>query len=209
VVKKDSYLTINIKLFTLLALIFIGYGQPRTALEVIDSLTLNIIEEQLSNITHNAEDSIAIDITALSSEKGEYLYTILGNLFIEKEWVVYRNFNQTRAFQGKVLKLSRFQVNMWYAVENSVHNDILRNSYVGIKGQLFNGLSGRILKTFSGERLYRDYIDRQQFEDEGNKLDSYIIEQRQNLTLWDKMIEPALIITTAAVIVYLFFSQRF
>jgi len=202
-------LTINKIFYSLLALIFIVYGQSKTTFEVIDSLTLNIIEEQLADITRNAEDSIVIDVATLSTEKGEYLYTILGNLFIDKEWIVYRNFNQNKAFQGKVLKLSRFQVNMWYTEQNSEINEVQRNSYVSIKGQLFHGLSGHILKDFSGERRHRDYVARQQFEFEENELDYYIIEKRQNLAFWDKIIEPALVITTAAVIVYLLFSQRF
>jgi hypothetical protein len=202
-------LTKIVKLFILLTFIFIGYGQSKTALKVIDSLTLNIIEEQLADITRNAEDSIVIDVGALTSEKGEYLYTILGNLFMDKEWIVYRNFNQSKAFQGKVLKLSRFQVNMWYLDQNSDLKQVLRHFYVDIKGQLFSGFSGHILKAFSGERAHRDYVDRQQFEYEQGNLDYYIIEQRQNMTFWDKIIEPALVIATAGVVVYLFFSQRF
>ena len=202
-------MTRKIILFAFFNLALVAFGQQKTALEVIDSLTLTIVDVKLSQITPNAKDSIVIDVTVLTPEKGDYLYTILGNRLIERGWNVYRNFNQVKAFQGKVLRITRFQANMWYQEEKSEYDRVLRNSYVDIKGQLYNGLTGKILNTFSGENIYRDYIEKKQMENEVNRIDSYIIEQKQNLTVWDKMMEPALIVSTAAVIIYLFFSQRF
>ena len=196
-------------LLILINLTFMAVAQPKTILEVIDSLSLAVVDEQLSKFTPAAEDSIVIDITMLTSEKGDYLYTILGNRLIGKGWNVYRNFNQIKAFQGKVLRITRFQANRWYQEESSDSDGVLRNLYVDIKGQLYNGRTGKILAAFSGEKNYRDYINKQQMELEKNSVDTNIIEKKQNLTVWDKMIEPALVLTSAAVIVYLFFSQRF
>jgi len=196
--------------FTILSALFLSvYGQRMSVFEVADSLTISIMEDQLAAVVRNEQDSIAIDVAALSPEKGEYLFTILGNMLIEKDWIVYRNFSQNRAFQGKVIKFSRFQVNRWYSELESDSRNVERYCSVDIKGQLFNGLSGNILKSFSGKKEDHHRINIKEMEMERKQSETSIIEQKQNLTVWDKIIEPALVASSAAIIIFLFFTQRF
>jgi hypothetical protein len=210
---KYNKLKLDLKRYmkiTILCVLFLSvYGQEMSVFEVVDSLTISIMEDQLAAVVPNKQDSIAIDVSALSPEKGEYVFTILGNMLIEKEWIVYRNFSQNRAFQGKVIKFSRFQVNRWYSDLESDSKQVLRYCSVDIKGQVFNGLTGNILKSFSGKKEDHHRINMKEMDIERKQSETSIIEQKQNLTIWDKIIEPALVASSAAIIVFLFFSQRF
>ena len=181
-------------------------------IDILDSLTISVIAEDLKNLRSENEDSLAIDASGLDREVEGYLQVLLGNCATEKSFKVFRNYNSASSFQGLVLVIHSFDIGVEYSepFENSFlgENCVNRQISIDLKGQVYSANSDIIEAALDKKISYTDmvlYEDIKWLEKSAYEFSKGI---RGNYSFWDKYFEPALAITSVAVIVYLFFTQR-
>lgn len=181
-------------------------------LAIIDSIVSEIMHSQFQKIGNDNGDSLAIDIANLGIDKENYLRVIIGNLALEKSFKVIRNYNPSSSFQGLVLTVDRFDVDIEYS--KPYEKSLLGNSYVRrqittkMRGQLYSKRSKLVLSGIDKNTKSIDeipYSDITRIED---KTYNFSHGVRTDYTFWDKVFEPVIIVSAVTIIIYLFYSQR-
>jgi hypothetical protein len=186
--------------------------QVQTNETVIDSLIVAVVSEKIKEISRENKDSLAIDASALDIELAHYLQIVIGNLAAEKSFIVMRNYNQTSSFQGLILVIKSFKTKVSYSKSNISSylggKRLQRTIMIEIKGQIYQVPSDIVLSSIDTAVTYEDGIDYDSI-DEMEKSNYHFTKGEQGYySFWDRIFEPALVITSIAALVYLFFTQR-
>jgi hypothetical protein len=179
---------------------------------IVDSLMISVIAEGLEDYQNEIAESLAINVSSLDAEIRSYLKILAGNIATEKSFKVFRNYIPGSSFQGLVLTINLCEAVVIYSkpYEKSFldENFVQRKIYIDIKGQLYSSKSERILKAIDKKVEYTDEIPYKKIAQLQNSSYSFCKGIREDYSIWDKLYEPALAITSVAIIVYLFFTQR-
>ena len=181
-------------------------------IKLIDSLLVDILSEKFTLLKGNQTDTLVIDVQKIEGDKGGYFKLVCGNQALKNSFHVYRNYNPSASFDGMVIDLDRFSINVTYSKPFTKKlfgpNYTVRRVEIILRGQLYRKLSGKVLESLDELRSYEDeirYDDIQMLEKSNYTFTNGV---RKDYSFWDKLIEPALTITSVALLVYLFFSQR-
>ena len=188
------------------------YAGEVNNINVIDSLVVVSITVQLETLQNEKDDSIAIDVSELEWEKGNYLKILIGNLALEKSFKVFRNYNPTSSFQGLVLTINQFTTNIDYTkpFEKSFlgKNYVSRRIETDLRGQFFSARTKEVKKVIDEKAQYTDDIPYSILSEVEKSNFSFSKGKREDYSFWEKIYEPVLVIASVAVVVYLFFTQR-
>ena len=181
-------------------------------ISILDSLTISLIAEELKDLQSDNGDSLAIDASGLDREVEDYLKVLVGNIATEKSFKVFRNYKSTSSFQGMVLIFHTFDIGIEYSepFEQSFlgENYVNRQISIELKGQIYSAGSDIIEAALDNEVSYTNMILYEDIERLEKSAYGFTTGIRGDYSFWDKYFEPALAITSVAVIVYLFFTQR-
>jgi hypothetical protein len=206
--KYDIRIFSALMLLTCIPTIILGQSN----IDIIDSLSADIIEREVIAHKNILPDSIFIKLISPDQEKIDYLTIILGNVLTENSFNVYRNYYSGLSFQGVVLEITKFAVNLSYGQSGEDierDNDYIgRNIVVQILGQIYNLETGRILKSVDGTNSYYDEIEYRQIDTIEKSPYSFTRGIKGEYSNWQSWIEPVIVVASVAVSVFLFFTLR-
>ena len=189
-----------------------SYSREINNISVIDSLVVSSILEEFETIHSEDADSLAIDVSELEWERSNYLKILVGNFATEKSFKVFRNYNPTSSFQGLVLAINRFTTSIKYSkpFEKSFlgKNFTTRRIETGLRGQFYSARTEEVKKAIDKKAQYTDEIPYGSIAEIENSSYSFTRGKRDDYSFWEKIYEPALVIASVAIVVYLFFTQR-
>lgn len=189
-----------------------SYSREINNISVIDSLVVSSILEEFETIHSEDADSLAIDVSELEWERSNYLKILVGNLATEKSFKVFRNYNPTSSFQGLVLTINQFTTSIKYSkpFEKSFlgKNFITRRIETELRGQFYSARTEEVKKAIDKKAQYTDEIPYRSIAEIENSNYGFTRGKREDYSFWEKIYEPALVIASVAVVVYLFFTQR-
>ncbi len=201
----------NLIIFILLIFSRLYAGdQPNIA--IIDSLAEDIIKEILSGVQLSNEDTVALQIELENLQEVRYCQQLVSEILKQNSLTVFRNYNQLSSFYGLVIEISRFEVTVLYTEPDG--DGLLGEDYtnriiqVYLSGQIYNPHSGRIYNSISDERLYQDEIVYSLIGDMDVSEYGFSRGKRQGYSWWELYMEPFLVVSSVAVVVLLFFTQR-
>jgi len=184
----------------------------KTNLQIADSLTLSVLADYLQDIRKNDLDSILIDVSHLETVKQDYLRILLGNWFHANSFQVFRNYHQGLSFQGMVFEINAYQLDVFYSKpyeKKFFGSDFInRRILLNLNGQFYITGSQKVQIAVVREINYSDEIPYAEIS--AMELSGYPFARgrREDYSFWDKMYEPVLAVTSVAILVFLFFSQR-
>ncbi len=189
-----------------------SYSREISNISVIDSLVVSSIQEEFETIHGEDADSLAIDVSELEWERSNYLKILVGNLATEKSFKVFRNYNPTSSFQGLALTINQFKISIKYSkpFEKSFFgkNFTTRRIETELRGQFYLARTEEVKKAINKKAQYTDEIPYRSIADIENSNYHFARGKREDYSFWEKIYEPALVIASVAVVVYLFFTQR-
>jgi hypothetical protein len=189
-----------------------SYSREINNISVIDSLVVSSILEEFETIHSEDADSLAIDVSELEWERSNYLKILVGNFATEKSFKVFRNYNPTSSFQGLVLAINRFTTSIKYSkpFEKSFlgKNFTTRRIETELRGQFYSARTDEVKKAIDKKAQYTDEIPYGSIAEIENSSYSFTRGKRDDYSFWEKIYEPALVIASVSIVVYLFFTQR-
>lgn len=189
-----------------------SYSREINNISVIDSLVVSSILEEFETIHSKDADSLAIDVSELEWERSNYLKILVGNFATEKSFKVFRNYNPTSSFQGLVLAINRFTTSIKYSkpFEKSFlgKNFTTRRIETELRGQFYSARTDEVKKAIDKKAQYTDEIPYGSIAEIENSSYSFTRGKRDDYSFWEKIYEPALVIASVSIVVYLFFTQR-
>jgi hypothetical protein len=198
--------------FVFLILLSSASEATESNLFVIDSLLTQYVKRELVGIGAQG-DSIAIKCDLIDTDSEKYLRFRLADLLHRNSFRVFRNYNQVTAFQGVVIDIREFEAIVEYSVPFNQtpisEAQERREITLIITGQMYKASDGMILESFDDEASFADTVFVSSLQ--SREASPYMFTRGKwiKTSSWDRYFEPLLIISTAGVIVYLFFSQRF
>ena len=158
------------------------------------------------------QDSLAIDVSELDVEKGNYLKILVGNLAVDKSFTVFRNYKASSSFQGVVIAINNFTSDIEYSkpFEKSFlgKNYVTRSVDFELQGQCYSARTEEVKFAIDRKITYTDDLPYEIISEIENPNYKFTIGKREDYTFWEKIYEPALVFTSVAIVVYLFFTQR-
>ena len=186
--------------------------EQKTNLQIADSLTFLVLLDRLPEIQAKNIDSIAIDVSQLAPEKQNYLRILLGNWFFSHSFQVFRNYHQGMSFQGTVFEINQYELNIIYSKpyeKKFLGSDFVnREVSLELNGQFFAAADQRLEIIVNTKKVFTDEIPYAEIAGMENPGYSFARGKREDYSFWDKVYEPVLTLTSVAILVYLFFSQR-
>jgi hypothetical protein len=176
-------------------------------INIIDSLVTNIIEKEVLRNVSNISDTIVFKYSGEVPEEINYLYHIAGNLLDLNSFKVYRNYSQELSFQGIVLEISKFSIEIHYQALKR-KGQVARTVNISLQGQMFQIKTGEIIRPIRKGNAYRDEITVDQIAALENSPYKFTRGSYKQYSTWETTIEPLLIVTSVAVMVFLFFMLR-
>lgn len=177
-------------------------------ISVIDSLIGEIITEEVLNPENIIGDSLTVFSPDSVSRLIRYTEFTLTNMLQNSGFKVYRNSIGT----GNVLEIAHVSVSIKYSepYSNSFFSKDLSKRDIVLKfiGQIRSRPSGQVVKSITSENYFSDEINYNNIEELEASSYSFTQGERQRYSGWDRIIEPAIIITSVVVLVLLFFTQR-
>jgi hypothetical protein len=200
--------------FTIFLILFFSdmYAGDQSNIVVIDSLSGEIIRENLQNASLAAGDTVALQIDLEDSREAVYWRNLLGDILAEKSLTVFRNYNQLASFHGWVIEIARFRVTIVYSDPYS--NGLFGEEFTGrtvqvfLRGQLYDAQSGRIYASIDTAGVFSDEIGYGSVAEKEISDYGFTHGSRQGYSLWEVYLEPILVVSSVAVVVLLFFTQR-
>ena len=177
-------------------------------ISVIDSLIGEIVTEEVLNPGNIIGDTLTVFSPDSVSSLTRYTEITLTNKLQSNGFKVYRN----NVRNGFVLEIAHVSVAIKYSepyVNSFFGKDLSKRDIVfKFVGQIRSGPSGQVVKSISSEKIFSDEINYNNIEELETSSYSFTQGERQKYSGWDKMIEPAIIITSVVAIILLFFTQR-
>ena len=197
-------------LLILTAISSIGLGKSN--IDIVDSLTIAIIDQEV--VAHKAtlSDSVIIKLVSPDQEDIDYLTIILGNALSENSFNVYRNYSSGLSFQGIVLEIIKFAVDVTYSRSpndrDSDQEYVNRKIVVQLSGQIYDVPTTKILQAVNATKSYGDVVPYRDIKKLEKSPYSFTRGKRGEYTHWEKWIEPIIVVTAVAVAVFLFYTIR-
>ena len=196
--------------------LILGYaplpGAERPNISVIDSLTLTIVETTFAETPVSPGDTIAMNIDLGTPQEAEYCRQRIGRYLNDKSLTIFRNYNRLSSFHGLVIEISRFRPASVYSEPESDgffgENYSERTVQVYLTGQLFDAAEGRIIGSIEGNLTARDRIKYSMIDELELSEFPFTKGKRQAYSGWETVLEPLLVVSSVAVVVLLFFTQR-
>jgi hypothetical protein len=186
--------------------------EQKTNLQIADSLTILILTDQLPEMKINHADSLALDVLRLEPEIQNYLRVLVGNWFLQNSFQVFRNYNAGSSFQGMVLEINKYNLEIVYSkpYEKSLlgADYIRRQISLDLHGQFYDAGRQKVQHAVRKTEIYTDEIPYADINRVDESAFPFTKGQREDYSLWDKLYEPVLTVTSVAILVYLFFSRR-
>ncbi len=177
-------------------------------ISVIDSLIGEIITEEVLNSENMIRDTLNVFSPDSVSRLTRYTEITMTNKLQSSGFKVYRNSIRN----GFVLEIAHVSVSIKYSepYTNSFFGKDLSKRDIVLKfiGQIRFGPAGQVVKSISSEKIFSDEINYNNIEELETSSYSFTQGERQKYSGWDKIIEPAIIVTSVVVIILLFFTQR-
>ncbi len=175
---------------------------------VIDSLISEIFIEQFSGPDRLSGDTLYIVSPDSAGDFRRYAGFILTGKLQNSGFKVFRN----GSTQGTVLELAHTAVAIRYSepYSSSLFGRDMSKRHITVKliGQIRNEPSGLVVRSIEVEKTFSDEIKYNNIEELEASSYSFTQGEREKYSNWDKIVEPALIISSIVVIVLLFFTQR-
>ena len=204
-------------LFSLILLVTIASGQEmsselKTNRDIIDSLTVDVFSNYQFRVSDGSSDSLILNVGRLEQDKESYLRVLIGNLFSENSFRVFRNYNELSSFQGLIVEIDKFDIGVTYSkpFEKSflgvdyVHRQIQFN----LKGQVYRGRTHEVERALNKDITIKDEILYASISQADESPFGFTKGKRKDFSFWEKISEPTIVIVSVAIIVYLFFAQR-
>jgi hypothetical protein len=186
--------------------------ERRTNLQIADSLTIEVLTEHLPVIDVDHSDSLALDVSQLEPEIQNYLRVLLGNWFLQNSFQVFRNYNTGSSFQGMVLEINKYNLEVVYSkpYEKSLlgADYVQRQVSLDLSGQFYLAGKQEVQSAVRKTEIYTDEIPYTEINRVDESTFPFVKGKRTDYSLWDKLYEPVLTVTSVAILVYLFFSRR-
>ncbi len=204
-------------LFSLILLVITTTGREmsselKTNRDIIDSLTVDVISNYQDRMSDGSADSLLIDVGKLNQDAGNYLRVLIGNLFTEKSFIVFRNYNDVSSFQGLIVDIDYFDIGVEYSkpfVKTFLGMDYVhRRIHLKLKGQIYKGSRQKVEQAIDKEVTFKDEIPYDSVSQVEESPYGFTKGKREDFSFWEKIYEPAIAIASVAIIVYLFFAQR-
>jgi hypothetical protein len=157
-------------------------------------------------------DSISIMIKNVTCEEKDYILLYISKIFLDKSWKVFRNFIPENSFHGYVLEIGNSSISIIYSTPYSKRflgeSFVKRKVITNIGFQLYNNQSKQVLESVIKTLEKEDEIKYNQIPEMEKSPYSFTIGQKSGYSIWHKLFEPVLVISSCSVIVYMFFIQR-
>ncbi len=151
-------------------------------------------------------DSLGIQVIDRAQGKGT---------FLESEFVRYFNAKKKTVFTvpaAITFVFSEFEVKIRYRPGAlnwlGMKRDMRRSIQIRCTGQIKERSDSRVLSAFSSRRVFRDQIRKDRLRELERTAYPFLKGKWQAYSVWEKYLEPALAVSSALIIIYLFFSVR-
>lgn len=206
-------MTMKLFLFNFLSLLFllkpVTASETRYNIQLFDSLLTEIIQ---TDVLGNGTDTLAIRQASKQDELMLYGTTFFTNILSERGIRVLRNYPAGLSFQGLVLDIADINFSVEYSEPYSKSffgSDYCRRQVnLRFTGQLFDSVSGVVVKSIMTAKSYSDEIPYNDIEELELSSFSFTRGERTSYSDWDKIVEPVLVVGSVVIIVFLFFTQR-
>jgi hypothetical protein len=205
-----KYRVVNFVIFFLMLTVIPGLAQ-RTNLGVVDSLLAEIVDQEVI-ASRDSQQEWAIKTDLLNAPEANYLQSRLSMSLARSGMNVTRNFDGEAAFETAVIEPETFTVVIVYgqAFRESMFSEAQcsRRGIVQFKGQIFSAKNGNVEKNFRSELSAEDVIPWNTISDLEVSPFGFTTGRRMGAPAWEEFFEPGLVLTSVAILVYLFFTQR-
>lgn len=205
-------MTMKFSRFKLLAFFALCLPVAANAITTNQSLVDSLLTERFERWQSQIQDSVVFIKTVESGEKAAYLKNLLGNTLRKNGFQTFRNFTTGSTLQGTVIEISRFDVIVKYS--EPVSDRIWDSDSTGrlikvvLEGQIYHAPEGKVQQALDEDIEYFDKISYDKIIEMERSPYRVFKGIRKDISLMQKIFEPAFIVTSAVVIVYLFFTQR-
>lgn len=182
-------------------------------LAIIDSLIIEIVNESTKELIEQKEkNNLILDINNSDNEIAGYLRLTLGNFYSQNHKNIFRNFPVDSSFEGKVLDVRDFQIRIQYSEpyeENFLGKTFVkRHVSVVLKAQIYNFADKKVIYPMDNEAHFKDEIEFNEIENIENSPYKFTRGELADITLWQRILEPALVVSSVIVVLLLLFTQR-
>jgi hypothetical protein len=181
-------------------------------IELIDSLLTELLQDVQKKMQLSPGDTINIILDQALNNYQNYLPVQIGNFFKDKHFIVFRNYDQSFAFDGLNLIINNFGCSIEYS--KPYCKKIFGRSYVKrhivltLQGQILKGKLNEVTGTLDQSAEFQDELAEAQLAEMESSGYYFSRGQRRSYSNWSSFIEPVLTVTVASLIIYLFYTQR-
>jgi len=202
-----------IKFIAFYLFIMVGQCLGQNNLTIIDSLLVNITNEIRESVDDRIENkNIILNVINSKNETGRYIKYILGNLLSQNNNQVFRNFPADSSFEGTVFEVQNFQTKISYSepYEKKILGSDFVHRYVFVKleGQIYNYKDHKIISAIKKEKEYKDETEYKKINEVELSPYSFTQGAITDITMWQKILEPALVVSSVLAVLLLLFTQR-
>jgi hypothetical protein len=182
-------------------------------LTIIDSLLVNLTDEVVESSEGRLQDrSIIINVAGLEPEVSGYLRLKLGNFLSKSSHKIFRNFPADSSFEGTVFEVQKFQTLINYSEpyeKKTFGNTVVhRDVRVILEGQIYNFKDHRVILPIKKEKKYTDEIEYKNINEVEISPYKFTYGKLADITFWQKVLEPVLVVSSVLVVLLLLFTQR-
>jgi hypothetical protein len=205
-------LLLNSVLISFLSIIQVQSSEIRTNIEIVDSLTNQVLQKYRNNSEIGSPDTLLIIVNNLDRDARNYLQILIGNHYSKKSFKVFRNYNEVSSFEGVIVEIDNFDVDINYSkpYDSSFFGKsyVRRQIHYKIRGQFYKSRDKQVEQALDKETLVEDEIPYERIADVEESPYKFTQGKRADFTFWEKVSEPVVTVAAVAIIVYLFFTQR-
>ena len=202
-----KYLLSNLTVYIICIFAWSGL-RAQDNLTIIDSLISDYVNEEMGNPLFESGDSVSIFIPDSVSNLMRYTGSKIAYDLQQGGLQTFRN----KTISGHIIDLLNVNVSIRYGEPYSSGlfgaDRCKRDIVLKITGQIREEPSGQMIKSISKVKSFSDEIFYNNIEELETSSYSFTQGERRKYSAWDRIIEPALIVTSAVIIVLLFFTQR-
>ena len=187
------------------------FGQNN--LNIIDSLLVNISNEIKESFEDKFENkNIILNVIGSENETNRYIKNKIGNIFSQNNNQVFRNFTADSSFEGTVFEVQNFQTIISYS--EPYEKEILgtdfvdRHIFVVLEGQIYNYKDNKIISAIEKNKDFKDEIEYDQIKEVESSPYRFTQGEIVDITMWQKILEPALVVSSVVAVLLLLFTQR-
>ena len=141
-----------------------------------------------------------------------YLETNISNALAQSNYTVFRNFPVDTTFENTVFEIVNCMVQIQYSEPNTW--DVFKEAKVeriiqlSIEGQIYNSKDNKVLLPIKTSKYFSDPIYYDQIEELEQSPYPFTNGKKADISSWQKIIEPVIVVSSVLVVVLLLFTQR-